>query len=126
MATDLAGASMTPDVVRIGQWQTPSPEWLPPGCRDLINDTAAGLEAQVATALDSIGIPAGRSDRVSGATVAGAGIGGALGAVAAGAPVGAAAAVVGELIGGTKRRGWKVDSGVMVMAEIEAAWWKAG
>ncbi|MDN2502889.1 hypothetical protein FHY52_40340, partial [Nocardia nova] len=75
------------NTIRIGQWQAPAPDWLPPQARDCINNTAAGAEAQVATALDSIGIPAGRSDRVSGATLAGAGIGGAAGAVAAGAPV---------------------------------------
>ncbi|WP_063001543.1 hypothetical protein [Nocardia mikamii] len=88
------------NTIRIGQWQAPAPDWLPPQVRDCINNTAAGAEAQVATALDSIGIPAGRSDRVSGATLAGAGIGGAAGAVAA-APVAIAGAVVGGLIGGT-------------------------
>ncbi|MEU7765065.1 hypothetical protein AB0B25_08075 [Nocardia sp. NPDC049190] len=89
------------NMIRIGQWQAPRPEWLPPECADAINDVAAGGEAQVATALDSIGIPAGRSDRVSGATLAGAGIGGAAGAAVAGAPVAVAGAVVGGLIGGT-------------------------
>ncbi|WP_369829519.1 hypothetical protein, partial [Nocardia sp. 852002-20019_SCH5090214] len=89
------------NTIRIGQWQAPAPDWLPPQARDCINNTAAGAEAQVATALDSIGIPAGRSDRVSGATLAGAGIGGAAGAVAASAPAAAAGAVVGGLIGGT-------------------------
>lgn len=89
------------NTIRVGQWQTPRPDWLPPDCADAINATAAGAEAQVATALDSIGIPAGRSDRVSGATLAGAGIGGAAGAVVAGVPVAAAGAVVGGLIGGT-------------------------
>ncbi len=89
------------NTIRIGQWQAPTPDWLPLQARDCINNTAAGAEAQVATALDSIGIPAGRSDRVSGATLAGAGIGGAAGAVATGAPVGAVGAAVGGLIGGT-------------------------
>lgn len=87
--------------IRVGQWQTPRPDWVPPEYADAINDTAAGAEAQVATALDSIGIPAGRSDRVSGATLAGAGIGGAVGAVALGAPAAVAGAVVGGLVGGT-------------------------
>lgn len=90
-----------PDTIRIGQWQAQRPEWLPPECADAINDGAAGAEAQVATALDSVGIPAGRSDRVSGATLAGAGIGGAVGAAVAGGPVAAVGAVVGGLIGGT-------------------------
>lgn len=89
------------NMIRIGQWHAPRPDWLPPECADTINDAAAGAEAQLATALDSIGIEAGRSDRVGGATLAGAGIGGAAGAVIAGAPVAAAGAVVGGLIGGT-------------------------
>lgn len=90
-----------PDTIRIGQWQAPSPPWVPPEVRDTINGAAATAEAQVATALDSVGIPAGRSDRVSGATLAGAGLGGAAGAAAAGVPAAAAGAVVGGLIGGT-------------------------
>ena len=89
------------NTIRVGQWQTPRPDWVPPEYADAINDTAAGAEAQVATVLDSIGIPAGRSDRVSGATLAGAGIGGAVGAVALGAPAAVAGAVVGGLVGGT-------------------------
>ncbi|MEU1950806.1 hypothetical protein [Nocardia rhamnosiphila] len=89
------------NTIRIGQWQALSPEWLPPEARDTINTVAANAEAHVATALDSVGIPAGRSDRVSGATMAGAAVGGAAGAVAAGAPAAAAGAVVGGLIGGT-------------------------
>ncbi|WP_280227402.1 hypothetical protein [Nocardia farcinica] len=89
------------NTIRIGQWQAPRPDWLPPECADAINDSAAGAEAQVATALDSVGIPAGRSDRVSGATLAGAGIGGTAGAVVAGGPAAVAGAVVGGLVGGT-------------------------
>ncbi|MEV4237066.1 hypothetical protein AB0J47_18030 [Nocardia sp. NPDC049737] len=89
------------DTIRVGLWQAPRPEWLPTECADAINDVAAGAEAQVATALDSIGIPAGRSDRVSGSTLAGAGIGGAAGAAVVGGPVAAVGAVVGGLIGGT-------------------------
>lgn len=90
-----------PDTVRVGQWSAPRPDWLPPECAEAINGIAAQAEAQVATALDSIGIEAGRSDRVAGATLAGAGIGGAAGAVVAGAPAAAAGAVVGGLVGGT-------------------------
>ncbi|WP_174188041.1 hypothetical protein [Nocardia barduliensis] len=60
-----------PDTIRVGQWETPSPDWLPPEIRDGINTTAANAEAQAATFLDSIGIPAGRSDRVAGSTIAG-------------------------------------------------------
>ncbi|WP_157184035.1 hypothetical protein [Nocardia takedensis] len=90
-----------PDTVRVGQWSAPRPDWLPPECAEAINDAAAQAEAQVATALDSIGIEAGRSDRVAGATLAGAGIGGAAGAVVAGVPAAAAGAVVGGLVGGT-------------------------
>ncbi|SUE28911.1 Uncharacterised protein [Nocardia farcinica] len=89
------------NTLRVGQWQAPRPEWLPPEYAEAINDAAAGAEAHVATALDSIGIPAGRSDRVSGATLAGAGIGGAAGAAIAGVPVTAVGAVAGALIGGT-------------------------
>lgn len=89
------------NTIRVGQWQAPRPDWVPAEYADAINDVAAGAEAQVATALDSIGIPAGRSDRVSGATLAGAGIGGAVGAVALGAPAAVAGAVVGGLVGGT-------------------------
>ncbi|WP_227999100.1 hypothetical protein [Nocardia australiensis] len=89
------------NTIRVGQWEAPRPDWLPPECADAINDTAAGAEAQVATALDSVGIPAGRSDRVSGATLGGAALGGAGGAVVAGAPVAALGAVVGGLVGGT-------------------------
>ncbi|MDN2502887.1 hypothetical protein FHY52_40330, partial [Nocardia nova] len=86
-----------PDEIRVGQFEVPSPPWLPGEVRDAINDTAAGAEAQVATALDSIGIPPGRSDRVGGATLAGAGIGGAIGATITAAPAAAAGAVVGGL-----------------------------
>lgn len=96
-------APITPpeNTIRIGEFQTPSPDWLPVEVRDTINNTAAGAEAQVATALDSIGIPAGRSDRVSGAFLGGAGLGGAAGATVLGAPAAAAGATVGALIGGT-------------------------
>ncbi|MFC9964453.1 hypothetical protein [Nocardia ignorata] len=96
-------APITPpeNTIRIGEWQTPSPEWLPVEVRDTINNTAAGAEAQVATALDSVGIPAGRSDRVSGATLGGAALGGAAGATVLGAPAAAVGAVAGGLIGGT-------------------------
>lgn len=89
------------DEIRVGQFAVPSPPWVPGEVRDAINDTAANAEAQVATALDSIGIPPGRSDRVSGATLAGAGIGGAIGATITAAPAAAAGAVVGGLVGGT-------------------------
>ncbi|MFX0578838.1 hypothetical protein [Nocardia nepalensis] len=89
------------NAIRVGQWEAPRPDWLPPEWADAINSAAAGAEAQVATALDSVGIPAGRSDRVSGATVGGAALGGAGGAVVAGAPVAALGAVVGGLVGGT-------------------------
>lgn len=89
------------NTIRVGQWETPRPDWLPPEYADAINDVAAGAEAQVATALDSIGIPAGRSDRVSGATLGGAALGGAAGAVVAGTPAAAVGAVVGALAGGT-------------------------
>ncbi len=90
-----------PDEIRVGQFAVPSPPWLPVEVRDAINGTAATAEAQVATALDSIGIPPGRSDRVAGATAAGAGIGGAIGGTVAAAPAAAAGAVVGGLVGGT-------------------------
>ncbi|WP_194817922.1 hypothetical protein [Nocardia sp. XZ_19_385] len=90
-----------PNKIRIGQFETETPPWLPPEVRDTINDVAAGAEAQVATALDSVGIPPGRSDRVSGATTAGLLVGGAAGATVAGAPVAAAGALVGGAIGGT-------------------------
>ncbi len=89
------------DMIRIGQTQFPEPEWLPPEVGDTINNVSADLEAQAATFLDSVGIPAGRSDRVAGATVAGAGVGGAIGGAVAGVPAAAAGAVVGGLIGGT-------------------------
>ncbi len=89
------------NMIRVGQWEAPRPDWLPPECADAINTTAAAAEAQVATALDSVGIPAGRSDRVSGATLGGTALGGAGGAVAAGAPAAALGAVVGGLVGGT-------------------------
>ncbi|MFD4351571.1 hypothetical protein ACFWPX_03380 [Nocardia sp. NPDC058518] len=89
------------NTIRIGEWQTPSPEWLPVEVRDTINNTAAGAEAQVATALDSVGIPAGRSDRVSGAVLGGAGLGGAAGTTVLGAPAAAVGATVGALVGGT-------------------------
>lgn len=89
------------DEIRVGQFAVPSPPWLPGEVRDAINGTAATAEAQVATALDSVGIPAGRSDRVAGATAAGAGIGGAIGGTVSAAPAAAAGAVVGGLVGGT-------------------------
>ncbi|MBB5916881.1 outer membrane biosynthesis protein TonB [Nocardia transvalensis] len=70
------------NTIRLGQWETPSSPWLPPEVRDCVNTTAADAEAALATALDSVGLPAGRSDRVSGAALAGAAI--AAGTVGAG------------------------------------------
>ncbi len=90
-----------PNVIRVGEFQTPSPAWLPVPVRDTINNVSAGAEARVSTALDSVGLPPGRSDRVAGATLAGAGLGGAVGGAITGAPGAAAGAVVGGLIGGT-------------------------
>ena len=90
-----------PDTIRIGTVQFPDPEWLPPEVGDTINNVSADLEAQAATFLDSVGLPAGRSDRVAGATVAGAGAGGAIGGTITGAPAAAAGAAVGALAGGT-------------------------
>ncbi|WP_280366417.1 hypothetical protein [Nocardia wallacei] len=89
------------NTIRLGQWEKPAPPWLPPEARDCVNDTAAAVEAQIATALDSVGLPAGRSDRVSGATLGGAALGAAVGATAAGVPAAAVGAIAGGLIGGT-------------------------
>ncbi len=90
-----------PDTIRIGTAEFADPQWLPPEVGDTINTVAADLEAQAATFLDSVGLPAGRSDRVAGATVAGAGTGGAIGGTVTGAPAAAAGAAVGALAGGT-------------------------
>lgn len=90
-----------PNVIRIGDFVTPSPAWLPPAVRDQINSTAAGAEAGVARLWDSIGIGPRRSDRLAAATTAGTGIGVIAGAAVAGVPVAGVGAVVGGLVGGT-------------------------
>ncbi len=86
-----------PNMIRIGDFQTPTPPWVPPNVRDQINTVAANGEAGVAHFWDSIGFPPSRSDRTAAATVVGA----AAGVVAAGVPTAAVGAVVGGLIGGT-------------------------
>ncbi|KZM70405.1 hypothetical protein AWN90_03740 [Nocardia terpenica] len=59
------------NTIRIGQFETPSPDWLPPQVRDCINNTAAGAEAQVAPprpAPASVA-PLTRSDRPAGSPI---------------------------------------------------------
>ncbi|NLG56495.1 MAG: hypothetical protein GX542_12760 [Rhodococcus sp.] len=83
--------------VRLGVFKSAKPEWLSEEYADQLNNTSAVLEAQGATAFNSLGIPTTRSQRIAGGAVAGA----AVGALIGGAVMTVPGVVVGALVGGT-------------------------
>lgn len=80
-----------PGTIRVGGFQMPAPDFIPANVRDGINGAAAGAESQVTTFARSVGVSAGRSDRIAG--------GAALGALAGGAALGLPSAVPGAVVG---------------------------
>ncbi|BAD57018.1 hypothetical protein [Nocardia farcinica] len=72
-----------PGVLRFGDVQVESPEWLPREQAIQLNDAAATKEAELATFLDSVGMERTRSDRVASQTIGAAAVGAAAGAVVA-------------------------------------------
>lgn len=87
-----------PGVLRFGDVQVDSPEWLPREQAIQLNDGTAVTEADLATFLDSVGMERTRSDRVAGQTVGAAAIGAAVGAATA-LPFAAIGAGVGGVLG---------------------------
>uniref|UniRef100_UPI003D89FCBA hypothetical protein n=1 Tax=Gordonia sp. B7-2 TaxID=3420932 RepID=UPI003D89FCBA len=85
--------------VRIGDLQAPTPNWMNSQQRSQVNNAAADAEAQVATAADSVGLPAARSDRVAAAVVGDSAAGAAIATATVGAPLAAAGALVGGVAG---------------------------
>ena len=84
-------------MVRIGLVKGERPDWLSEEYADQINNTSAVMEAQGATAFNSLGIPTTRSQRIAAGTIGGAVVGATIGAAVVGIP----AAAVGGLVGGT-------------------------
>ncbi|MEV0361037.1 hypothetical protein AB0H71_33790 [Nocardia sp. NPDC050697] len=85
-------------MLRFGDVQVESPEWLPREQAVQINDAAAAQEAELATFFDSVGMERTRSDRVASQTVGSAAVGAAAGAAFA-APFGVVGAAAGGTIG---------------------------
>ncbi|WP_067660119.1 hypothetical protein [Nocardia harenae] len=85
-------------VLRFGDVQVDSPDWLPREQAVQINDAAAAQEAGLATFFDSVGMERTRSDRVASQTVGSAAVGAAAGAAFA-APFGVVGAAAGGAIG---------------------------
>lgn len=85
-------------VLRFGDVQVDSPDWLPREQAIQINDAAAAQEAGLATFFDSVGMERTRSDRVASQTVGSAAVGAAAGAAFA-APFGVVGAAAGGTIG---------------------------
>ncbi|MGS2807274.1 hypothetical protein [Nocardia sp. MW-W600-9] len=92
-----------PRTLRVGDFTSPVPDEVPGEVLDGVNNSAAGVEAAIATQGRSIGINPSRSDKIAAATAAGALGGAALfgvpAAVAGGVVGGAAGAAVGGAIG---------------------------
>ncbi|UGT63934.1 hypothetical protein [Nocardia asteroides] len=85
-------------VLRFGDVQVESPDWLPREQAIQINDAAAAQEAGLATYFDSVGMERTRSDRVASQTIGSAAAGAAAGAAFA-APFGVIGAAAGGTIG---------------------------
>lgn len=92
-----------PRTLRVGDFTSPVPDEVPGEVLDGVNNSAADVEAAIATQGRSIGINPSRSDKIAAATAAGALGGAALfgvpAAVAGGVVGGAAGAAVGGAIG---------------------------
>lgn len=82
-----------PEKIMVGDIHVNQPNWVTDDDRERTNNTAGLIRSEVATFYKSVGVDAGRADRVAAAQI---------GATVAGAAAGAAAgAVPGALIGGT-------------------------
>ncbi|WP_245718469.1 hypothetical protein [Nocardia miyunensis] len=88
-----------PRTLRLGAFSTPVPDNVPDTVLGPTNIAAADTEAAIATGLNSVGINAGRSDKIAGLTIAGAAGGAVLGATAAGVPAAVVGAIPGAVIG---------------------------
>ncbi|MFD4366024.1 insoluble domain protein [Rhodococcus sp. NPDC058521] len=86
--------------LRIGDYVSDKPEWLSEEHMERTNNSAAVVEAQVATFWNSIGVETSRSDRLAAATTAGAVGGFVTGAAVCGVPAAVGGALVGGTIGG--------------------------
>lgn len=84
-----------PGMLRFGDVQVESPEWLPREQAIQINDGSAQAEANLATFLDSVGMERTRSDRVASQTIGSAAIG-----ATAGAAFASPFALIGAGVGG--------------------------
>ncbi|MBW0269592.1 hypothetical protein ATM97_00220, partial [Nocardia sp. MH4] len=84
-----------PRTLRVGDFTSPVPDEVPGEVLDGVNNSAADVEAAIATQGRSIGINPSRSDKIAAATVGGA----LAGAAIVGAPAAAVGAVGGGLIG---------------------------
>ncbi|TSD93268.1 hypothetical protein FOS14_23510 [Skermania sp. ID1734] len=88
-----------PHVVRVGDFQTGQPGWMPDNVKNSINVNSAIAEADVENGWRSIGVPTDSAQRMAAAGL-GAGLAGAaLGGAVAGAPFAAGGAVVGGVLG---------------------------
>ncbi|WP_157574430.1 hypothetical protein [Nocardia jejuensis] len=97
--TPVAPIMPPPRMLRVGAFMTAVGNDVPDAVLGPVNGGAAAIEATIATGLDSVGIDAGRSDKIAGLTLAGAAMGGATGAVLAGVPAAMFGAVPGAVIG---------------------------
>ncbi|MEV5648316.1 hypothetical protein AB0L57_08700 [Nocardia sp. NPDC052254] len=117
-----------PRTLRMGDFNAPAPEQVPDDVLSNLNTTAANTEAAIATGFNSVGINPSRSDKIAGATIAGAATGAVVGAAAAGIPVAVVGGVVGGVIGGTTgivtavpTAGVTIPTGIVAGAAIGAA-----
>lgn len=85
-----------PRTLRLGNFSSPVPDFVPENLLDQVNVTAATGEANISTDLNSVGINPSRSDKIAAGALAGAGAG----ALIAGVPAAAVGGVVGGVIGG--------------------------
>ncbi|MBY8863622.1 hypothetical protein K7711_44645, partial [Nocardia sp. CA2R105] len=88
-----------PRTLRLGAFSTTVPDDVPDTVLTPANTAAADTEAAIATGLNSVGINAGRSDKIAGLTIAGAAGGAALGATALGVPAAVVGAIPGAVVG---------------------------
>ncbi|WP_067562632.1 hypothetical protein [Nocardia acidivorans] len=97
-AADVAPIAAPEGMLRFGDTQIAIPTFLTPEQAAQINETSAGVEANIARTLDSAGFEPSRSDRIAASTVGTAAVGAAVG-VGVAAPVEVAGAVMGGFIG---------------------------
>ncbi|TSE00001.1 hypothetical protein FOS14_09240 [Skermania sp. ID1734] len=95
----VAPIAAPPGKIRIGDLQVDTPSVLDAPTTKQINDTAAGMEAQLATAGDSIGLSPQRSDRLAASTLGDTAIGAGIAMGTVGFPFAAVGGLVGGLAG---------------------------